>query len=137
MDTGQHDSRDADHSVREIIRSEEQLRVEVVRTAVETVRVTRRIVTETVQLPVTIRREEISVTRIPATGSRPTDASPDWIEDLVLVLHEEVPVVSLQVRATERITVGVDTVTTEQVVSADVRREQVEVDAPDLDVRRS
>ncbi len=137
MDTGQHDINDAGSSALEVIRSEEQLRVQVVRTAVETVRVTRRIVTETVQIPVTIRREEFSLTRTPATGSRPTQASADRIENLVLVLHEEVPVVSLQVRATERVTIGVDTVSTDQVVSADVRREQIEVDAPDLAPRRS
>ena len=117
----------------DVVRSEERSDVRVVRTAVETVRVSRRIVTETVQVPVTVRREELTVTRTPVTGSPATGAPrasgvAGQVEDLVLVLHEEVPVVSLQVRATERVTVGVDTVSTDEVVSADLRREQVEVE---------
>lgn len=121
----------------EIVRSEERLGVHLVRSAVETVRVSRRIVTETVQVPVTIRREELSITRTPVGGSQSVQGLPVAVEDLVLVLHEEVPVVSLTVRPIERVTIGVDVVAGEQLVSADLRREQVQVDTSDLRPHRS
>jgi len=114
------------------VRSEERLSVQLSRTAVETVRVSRRIVTETVQVPVTIRREELSVTRTPVSGSPQAQGDPLQVEDLVLVLHEEVPVVNLEIRATERVTVGVDVVDTDELVTADLKREQVEIDTSGL-----
>ncbi len=133
----------------EMTLSAERVRVDTVRTAVEVVTVARRIVTETVQLPVQIRREEIVVTRSPAAnqtdGLTPRSGTervgsliPELVHDLVITLRHEVPVVSLDVAATERVTVHVDTVTEETNVITEVRREHAEVTTTgDLPGRRT
>ncbi|WP_367006980.1 DUF2382 domain-containing protein [Pseudomonas aeruginosa] len=46
-----------------------------------------------------------------------------------MVLHREVPKVALEVVAVERVRLRTDTVTTQVPVTADVRKEQVVVDA--------
>lgn len=122
----------------EMTLSAEQVRVDTVRTAVEVVTVARRIVTETVQLPVQVRREQIVVSRSPAAdrtdGSTPRSGTaglrslvPEPVGDLVITLRREVPVVSLDIAATERVTVHVDTVTEQRSVTTEVRREHAEV----------
>jgi uncharacterized protein (TIGR02271 family) len=92
----------------------------------ERLNVRRRVVTETRQVTVTVRREELLIDRTPVEDGSPV-ADPGSREPLVVVLHEEVPVVQLQVRPYEQVTVGVERVRTEQLVEGQVGRETAQV----------
>ena len=52
-----------------------------------------------------------------------------------VVLHEERPVIDKQVVPRERVRLDTDTVTEERQVGEEVRKEQIEVDEGDIDVR--
>ena len=126
-----------------VTRSEEQLRVATARRPYQRVVVRRHVVTETVvqQVEVQVRREVLEVERTPVDDPAgtvavlPGDAplrdplSPD-AEVLEIVLHEERPVVGVEVVPVERVRVIVDRVRGEEVVSADVRSERIDIDAP-------
>ncbi|WP_127783585.1 DUF2382 domain-containing protein [Rhodococcus sp. X156] len=122
-------------------RAEEELDVRVRRVPVERVRVRRRVVTETRQVSVDVRREELVLEHLPVAQT-PDDQVPDAQtpdqaaegaafgeerEPVVLVLHEEVPVVQLATRPYERVTVRVERVDGAHTISADLAREVVEV----------
>jgi stress response protein YsnF len=95
------------------------------RVAVERLRVRRRIVSETVMVPAVVRREELVIDRLPTADGIPTTAEASL--PLVLVLREEVPVVTVAVRPYERVTVRVVEVAGQQSITAALDREQVEV----------
>jgi len=132
----------------EMIRHAEQLRAGVEWVAAQRVRVSKRIVTETRTITVELRREELVVERTFDTsglagdstaGSEPGGA--DGAPFLELVLHEEVPEVSVGVVAVERVRIFKDTVSGTTLVQADLRREEIEVvDVPsaasEVDQRR-
>lgn len=112
-----------------MVRHEQQLMVATGWAATETVRIRKRIVTETRMVPVEVRIEVLEVDHLPVTGSveeYPPEASRAPAE-LVIVLHEEVPVVSLEIRATERATVSVRTSTSHVSVTEQLHSEQVDV----------
>ena len=110
----------------EVVLHQEQLRVGTRRVPTERVLVRRRVVTEVRQIEVTVRREELEVHRVPLDGhEQPPVGGPP--EPLVVLLSEEVPVVQLQTRPYERVTVHVDTVTEQVEVTEDLAREQVDV----------
>lgn len=110
----------------EVVLHEEQLRVGTRRVPTGKVLVRRRVVTQVHQVEVTVRREELEVHRVPLDGSEQAPVGPAP-EPLVLVLSEEVPVVQLQTRPYERVTVHVDTEVGEQFVTGTVSREHAEV----------
>ena len=114
----------------EVVLHEEQLRVGTRRVPIEKVLVRRRVVTEVRQIEVTVRREELEVHRVPLDGDEraPVGGPPG---PLVILLSEEVPVVQLQTRPYERVTVHVDTVTEQVEVTEHVAREQADVDVLD------
>ena len=95
----------------EVIRSEEQLRVGTTWQAVERVRIARRIVTEVRQIEVAVRREELVVQRgsmaDPRDGFAPEGPDPQTGDDIVMVLSEEVPLITMGTRPYERVRVGV------------------------------
>ena len=101
----------------------------------ETIRVRRRVVTETVQVPVTVRREVLEVERSPVDPGRGPDGT-GRSNDLAgtgdrrieVVLREEVPVVATRVRGYERVRVDVVDVAGEVTVDTEVRREVADVD---------
>ncbi|WP_432488119.1 DUF2382 domain-containing protein [Kineococcus sp. SYSU DK018] len=113
----------------EVLRSAEELRVERVRVPRERVRFRKRIVSEvrTVQVPVRVEQLVIEHEPLDADGTAPAGRTTP-AEPLEIVLHEEVPVVSLRVQPTEVVRVGVRTAAAEQVVQAQLRTEQVAVD---------
>jgi stress response protein YsnF len=135
-------------------RSEEQLRVRTESEAVGRVRLRKHIVTEYEQVTVPVRREEIRVEREPATGPG-TDvdgqagaesgsairavgtAAPGQVGDDAeheIVLHAERPVVRTETVPVERVRVGKQTVTEQQRVAGEVRKEQIELDTdPGID----
>jgi uncharacterized protein (TIGR02271 family) len=122
-----------------VTRSEEHLRLTATRHAVERVRVRKVIVTEEVTMTVQVRREEFRVEREPvdepATPTEPGTGGESDEEQVLheLILHEEVPVLQLQVVARERVRV-VKSVLTEHVDIVDrLRKERIDVEgtAPD------
>jgi uncharacterized protein (TIGR02271 family) len=110
-------------------RSEEELAVDTVWRPAERVWVRRRVVEEEVMVTVTVRREELEVVREPASQFDPPrrDAG-EPAEVLVMVLHEERPVVGVEVVPTEVVRVRRAAVRGgERTVTDTVRREEIEV----------
>ena len=120
-----------DHSRNEAMtRSEEELAVDTVWRPAERVRVRRRVVEEEVTVTVTVRREELEIEREPASRFDPPrrDAGKP-VEALVMVLHEERPVVSVEVVPTEVVRIYRAVVRGgERTVTDRLRREQIEVE---------
>ncbi|WP_298992864.1 DUF2382 domain-containing protein [uncultured Pseudokineococcus sp.] len=126
----------------EVVLSEERAVARRLRVPVERVRVAKRIRTETVrvEVDVEVRREELVVTSAPVPpeeGERlaaPVEDGPGAgggtpaEERVVLVLSEEVPVVGVETRPAERVTVAVRRVEGVERVVVDLDREVVDVD---------
>ena len=111
-------------------RSEEELVVNMVWRPVERVRVRRRVVEEEVMVAVTVRREELEIVREPVSRFDPPrrDAG-EPAEALVMVLHEERPVVGVEIVPTEMVRVRRAVVGGgERIVTDTVRREHIEVE---------
>lgn len=119
-----------------VVRSEEQLRVAVVREPVERVRVHRDVVVEQVTRTFEVRREVLRIEREPVqrgSGAVPqvgleTGGAPGGPRVLEVVLREERPVVGLEVVPVERVRISV--VAQDEVVQIEdeVRVERVEID---------
>ena len=95
------------------------------------VRLRKYIVTEEVQYTVPVRREEVRVEREPITDAnidRATEGPAISDEEHEMVLYEEEVVTEKRVVPKERIRLAKDTVTDEQQVSDQVRKEQIDVD---------
>jgi len=113
----------------ETVRAEERVQITAVWVAAERVTFERRIVTEKRQVDVTVRREELVVHRTALPDGAP-DQPPGPAASqppLVIVLHEEVPVVQLAVQPYERVTAVVEQVTGQQTVNAELRKEHVQI----------
>lgn len=117
-----------------IIRSEEELVVDTVWRPVERVRLRRRVVEAEVTVTVRVRREELEIEREPVSRYEPPrrEDAIEHPEDLVIVLHEERPVVGVEVVPAERVRVRRELVVAdEHTVTDTVRRERIDVrDAP-------
>ena len=113
----------------EVVLREQRLSVDTVRVATERVVLRRRVVSEVRQVQVTVQREELEVRRVPVDPDREQDTGTRGAAGppLVIVLSEQVPVVQLQTRAYETITVTVDVVTGQQEVHEQAAREHAEV----------
>src|SRR3954465_10037205 len=117
------------HRDEAMTRSEGERVAETVWRPAERVRVRRRVVEEEVTVTVTVRREELEIEREPASRFDPPSRDAGEPETLVMVLHEERPVVGVEVVPTEVVRVrravvrgGIRTVTDT------VRREQINVE---------
>lgn len=121
----------------EVVLSREELRSAVVHLPVARVRVRREVVTEEVSVTVTVRREVLRVEReeIPAGARVPAGASGPFAAggsgSWEMVLHEERPVVGVEVVPVERVRVDVETVQEVQEISADLAVEHAEITGPD------
>jgi len=114
-----------------ITRSEEQVRVGTQPVEAGRVRIRKYIVTENVTQTVPVSREEVRVERVPITEENKGDAlsGPDLAEsEHEVTLHAEQPVVEKETVPVEQIRVGTETVTDQQRVEEQVRKEQIEVD---------
>lgn len=110
----------------EVVLAEERVRFSTYVEPVERVIVGKRVVTETRTLTVEVRREELYTERL-AVGDGESGEGGS-LDDIVLVLHEEVPDVTVRVVPTERVCVSRVQVTDEIAVTETVRRERAEVD---------
>ena len=112
-------------------RSEEQLRVGTEEVEVGRARLRKRIVTEQVSTTVPVSREQATVTREPITDANmpaAMDGPAISEEEHEVVLQEEVPLVTKETVPVERVRLGKETVTEQQTVSEQVRKEQIESD---------
>jgi uncharacterized protein (TIGR02271 family) len=114
-----------------ITRSEEEVRVGTMRQQAGRVRLRKYITTESVSQTVPVEREEVRIEREPITEANAGDAmsGPDLSEEEVeLTLTEEEPVVEKRVVPKVRVRLDKDVVTEQETVSADLRKEQIDVE---------
>jgi uncharacterized protein (TIGR02271 family) len=115
-------------------RSEEELRVGTTERERGRVRLRKYVTTEQVQQTVPLRREKAQVEREPITDANLDAATsgPDISEEEhEVILREEEPVVEKRVVPRERVRLDKDTVTGEERVAEEVRKEQIDVDHED------
>ena len=112
-------------------RSEEELRVGKTQRERGRARLRKYVVTEQVQKTVPVQREEVRIEREPITDANVDDATDGPAisdEEHEVTLHEEEVVTEKRVVPKERVRMEKDTVTEEQQVSEEVRKEQIEAD---------
>lgn len=112
-------------------RSEERLHVGSARVEKGRVRLRKYVVTENVQTAVPVSREEVRIEREPITDDNREAAmsGPELSEEEhEVTLTEERPVVSKETVPIERVRLGKETISGEQQVSEQVRKEQIETD---------
>jgi uncharacterized protein (TIGR02271 family) len=111
-------------------RSEEELRVGTTERERGRVRLRKYVTTEQVQQTVPVQRERVRVEREPITDANLDAATsgPEISEaEHEVILREEEPVVEKRVVPRERVRLDKDTVTGEERVAEEVRKEQIEV----------
>ena len=116
-------------------RSEEELRVGTARRERGRARLRKYVVSENVTQTVPVRREEVRIEREPITEANVDQAVAGPAiseEEHEVVLHEEQPVVDKRVVAKERVRLDTETVTDEQTISEEVRKERIEADGEGL-----
>ncbi|GAB3302626.1 PRC and DUF2382 domain-containing protein [Geodermatophilus aquaeductus] len=112
-------------------RSEEHLNVGTQRVEAGRARLRKYVVSENVTETVPVSREEVRVEREPITDANVGNAMDGPAiseEEHEVVLHAEQPVVSKEATPVERVRLDTQTVTEQQQVSDQVRKEQIEVD---------
>ena len=111
--------------------SEEQLNVGTERREAGRARLRKYVVTENVTQTVPVQREEVRVEREPITDANRDDAlSGPGIseEEHEVVLHEERAVVDKETVPVERVRLDTETVTEQETVGGEVRKERVDVE---------
>jgi uncharacterized protein (TIGR02271 family) len=92
------------------------------------------VTTEEQQVTVLVEREEVRVEREPITEANreAATAGPEITEaEHEVTLHEERPVVGKVAEPKERVRMGKETVTEEEAVSGEVRKEHIETETPE------
>ncbi|MFI9009743.1 DUF2382 domain-containing protein [Actinosynnema sp. NPDC053489] len=127
---GKHRTRD-DGSV---TRYEEELDISTREVEAGRVRLVKHTVTEQRDVSVPVTHEEVRVVREPAEGA-PTDRA-FAEEETEVTLHRQEPVVEKTTKPVEKVRLDKQTVTEEEHVRGDVRKEQVDVERDDRTGRR-
>jgi uncharacterized protein (TIGR02271 family) len=112
-------------------RSEEQLNVDKQRTETGRARLRKHIVTEQQTITVPVEREEVRIEREPITDANRDQAmsGSDLTEDEhEMVLHEEQVTVEKKTVPVERVRATVETVTEDEIVSEQVRKEEIDLE---------
>ena len=112
-------------------RSEEHLNVGTQRVESGRARLRKFVVSEQQTVDVPVTHEEVRVEREPITDANreAAEAGPAISEEEhEVVLHADQPVVTTEAVPVERVRLGTETVTENQAVTGEVRKEQVEVD---------
>jgi uncharacterized protein (TIGR02271 family) len=117
----------------EMIRSEERLNVGTEQAESGKVRLHKYVVTEQQQVTVPVSHEEVRIERQPITDSDRTRlgdrAGRIEESEQEITLREERPVVNTETVAVERVRVGKETVTENQTVGGEVRKERIDVES--------
>ncbi len=110
-------------------RSEEQLKVGTERVETGRARLRKYVVTEQQSVTVPVSHEEVRLVREPITDENVEELDGVEISEAEheVVLHEERPVVETKTVPVERVRLATETVTQDQKLTAEVRKEQVEV----------
>jgi uncharacterized protein (TIGR02271 family) len=119
-------------------RSEEQLRVGTQTQVAGTARLRKHVVTEHQQVSVPVSHEELTLEREPiteVTRGAAYDGPAISEEEHEVTLHAERPVVDTEAVAVERVHLGTQTVTEQETVGGQVRKEQIELDTDGRDLR--
>jgi uncharacterized protein (TIGR02271 family) len=114
-------------------RSEEQLRVGTEQVEAGRARLRKYVVTEQQSVQVPVSHEEVRVEREAITDANRGDALSGAAiteEEHEVVLHAERPVVATEAVPVERVRLGTETVTEQETVTGEIRKEQIEVDDP-------
>ncbi len=123
----------------------EQIDVSKVVRQMGEVTITKRIVEETVNVPVTIRREEVVLTRndinVPLDANAQITASAQAISEgnaeafqeqtIKILLHEEVPHVTKTTRVSGEVEVSKRLLTEEKTITDTIRHEEADINAPE------
>jgi uncharacterized protein (TIGR02271 family) len=120
-------------------RSEEELRVGTRTREAGRARLRKYVVTEMVTKTVPVQREEVRIEREPITDANrggALDGPAISEEEHEVVLHEDEVVVDKDTVAKERVRLGKETVTEDQQVSEQVRKEQIETEGLESTERR-
>jgi len=115
-------------------RSEEQLRVGTQTVETGRVRLRKHIVTENVTTTVPVSHEEVHLEREPITDANRDAAMAGGdltSEEHEVTLHAEKPVVEKETVPVERVRLSTDTVTGEEQVNEQVRKEEIDTDGVD------
>ncbi|MFC7614674.1 DUF2382 domain-containing protein [Actinokineospora soli] len=121
------DARGRGAADRGMTRHEEQLQASVRDVEVGKVRLVKHVVTEQQQITVPVEREEVRVVREPVDGTEPDGRA--FTEDSAEVtLHKQEPVVEKTVRPVERVRLDKETVTDQERVTGEVRKERIDVE---------
>jgi uncharacterized protein (TIGR02271 family) len=115
-------------------RSEEQLTVRTRQREAGRARLRKYVVTEMVTKTVPVSHEEVRIEREPISDANrdPATDGPDISEqEHEVVLHEDEVVVDKQAVAQERVRIATETITEDQQVSEELRKEQIEADGAD------
>ena len=115
-------------------RSEERLRVGTEKTEVGRARLRKYIVTENVTQTVPVSHEEVRIEREPITDGNvgpAMDGPAISEEEHEIVLTAERPVIAKETVPVERVRIGKETVTEQQTVNEQVRKEQIATDGVD------
>ncbi|MGA5298357.1 DUF2382 domain-containing protein [Nucisporomicrobium flavum] len=121
-------------------RSEERLNVGTEREQVGRARLRKYVVTEQQQVTVPVSHEEVRIEREPITEANADRAfsGPDISEEEhEVTLHAERPVVDTEAVPVERVRLNKETVTEQQTVGGEVRKEHIEADVPGEQGRRT
>ena len=119
-------------------RSEERLQVGKTEQEAGRVRLRKYVTTDTETETVPVRKERATIEREPITDGNVGEALDGPAiseEEHEVVLHEERAVADTTAEPVERVRVGKETVTEQETVSGEVRKEQIEVDG-EIDERR-
>jgi uncharacterized protein (TIGR02271 family) len=115
-------------------RSEEHLEVGTEEHETGRARLRKVVVTEEETVTVPVSHEELRVVREPITDDNREAArsgEPISQDEYEVVLHEERPVVSVHAEPVERVRLTTETVVSEEAVTGEVRKEQIEVEGVD------
>ncbi|CAN5361220.1 PRC and DUF2382 domain-containing protein [soil metagenome] len=134
-DDAHHDGdRAGDGEGESMVRSEEQVNVGTKRVETGKARLRKYVVTEDVTTTVPVEREEVRLEREPISDGDAGEAVADGDlgdEEQEVTLTEERVTVDKETVPVERVGLGTETVTDDQEVTEEVRKEQVEADLPD------
>lgn len=112
-------------------RSEEEMNARVENVETGKARLKKYVVTEHESVTVPVRHEEVRVEREPITDANRDSAAagPDISEEEhEVTIHEERPVVETETVAKERVRLDTETVTEQETVEGDIRKEKIEVE---------
>ena len=119
-------------------RSEEELRVGTTQREAGRARLRKYVTTEQQTVTVPVQREEVRVEREPITDANLEDATSGPAiseEEHEVTLHQEQVVVDKRAVPKERVRIDTETITEERQVTEDIRKEQIEVDGDQDQVR--